>query len=48
MRYDYIGSENSGLNKFSSPPLLVKASDVLIYIVDFQEENVYTILPVLN
>lgn len=48
MRYDYIGSENSGLNKFSSPPLLVETSDVLMYIIDFQEENVYMIFPILN
>lgn len=40
--------EDSGLNKFSSTPLLVKTLDVLIYIVDFWEESVCTIFPILN
>lgn len=34
---DHIGLEYLGLNKFPSP-LLVKTSDVPMYIVDFQEE----------
>lgn len=44
---DCTGLEYFGLSKFSSP-LLAKTLHVLMYIVDFREENVCTIFPILN